>query len=817
MDKYFLTAMCLGATLLPDRVVFASQTMGREAIASIARQTTVRISSGANNYGSGVVIQKRGNEYILLTAKHVVAKKGKVYSQLKLLTTTGGRSTIKDVRLASKDVDLAIVRFTSDRSLPVAKIARNSDEITEGMAVYVSGYPLGTDPQKNIYSFLSGTVAANSSQPINAYGYSMVYSNNTLPGQSGGPVWNDRGEIVAIHGMGDTDARFLEETGSRQGRVKTGFNLGIGTNILLRQTKNLRLAGLPPAPIAKVTPIDDAIVSARLKYEQGDYLGAIRDYERAIKLDPNRSEVYTLRGGARLTTINRKLLKLVAQEIKTGPADIGGVFDTTVYRRYRSEYNLVLADYERSIQLEPQALDAQYALAGAADIYNKLGEFKQALARIDRAIEFSPTVDSFYVQRALIHGAMGNYQRALPDLDRAIAIKPQAIEYRVQKYYNYNNLKQYPAAISELDKAIKIDPNRSYIYSQRAAIKFFQLKDDAGAIADLSKAIDLTETNRASDDKEDGEKYQTRTERLALYYRSRGSYHTIKSRSTPALADINKAIGLEPNNYTNFQTRSFIYEINKDYTSALADLDRALRLAPQSANSYQSQGNIYRKLSRYPLAIARYTDCINLVKNNKTFRSLLEECTASRAEIYGLDRQYSQAIADYNRAIELNPNNSTYYLYRGNTYYDLKQYKSTVADLDRVIKLIPNDPVAYILQGSAYLELTRADLALMPLQQGVNLTAKNPADTALLGNALANLGAAQYLTKKSDARANLDRAIKLINDSPKAFYYRGLLRADTGDKQGAIADLEAAAKLYLQYKSQEKYQLVRAKLQQLNK
>jgi tetratricopeptide (TPR) repeat protein len=818
MQKYLLPLVCISVAIAPCQIA-VSAPMTKAAIAKIAQQTTVRITSSANSFGSGVIIQKQGNIYTLLTAKHVVAKKGKIYPQLTAMTANGNKIAIKDIRLASKDVDLAIVKFTSNNNYPVAKLARNSDEIVEGMPVYVSGYPLGTDAKKAIYSFLAGKVAANSSQPVNAYGYSMVYSNETLPGQSGGPVWNDRGEVVAIHGMGDVDSRFLEESGSRQGRVKTGFNLGIGTNILLRQAQNLRLAGLPPAPIAKPTPIDDAIVNARVKYEQGDYPGAIRDYDRAIQLDPNRSEAYTLRGGARLTSINRKLLTLLAQESKTGDAKAGKIFDTTVYLRYRDEYNLVLADYEKSLQLEPQDLGAQFGLAGSADIYNKLGEYPKALERIDRAIALAPNSDTFYAQRAIIYAAMGNDEKSLADFDRAIAIKPQLTDYRVQKYFVYNERKQYPQAIAELDKAIAIDPNRSYFFNERAQTKFFKLQDDPGAVADLSTAINLAESGKASDDKENADrKYITPSERLAGYYLTRSTFHTVKTRYTQALADVEKSIALDAKNYRAYFSRAVIYSLTDRDRLALADLDRALQIAPQSTDVYNIQGKIYRKLKQYPQAIISYTKAIDLVKNQSDRQDSLESYLSARAETYALDRKYELAIADFTQVIKLNPKDSSYYTYRANAYYSLKQYRSTVADLDRAIALTPNDPLSYILQGSAYIELDRADLALKPLQQGINAIDKDPKNYSdLLPNALANLGAAQYLTKNATTMETLDRAIKLDADLPKAFYYRGLLKAARGDRQGAISDLEQASKLYLSYKSAEKYQLVQSKLQQLRK
>ena len=66
-----------------------------------------------------------------------------------------------------------------------------------------AGFPLATTAiTASIYNFTEGKVTANANRPL-AGGYSLVYSNNTLPGMSGGPVFNDAGETIAIHGKGD--------------------------------------------------------------------------------------------------------------------------------------------------------------------------------------------------------------------------------------------------------------------------------------------------------------------------------------------------------------------------------------------------------------------------------------------------------------------------------------------------------------------------------------------------------------------------------------------------------------------------------------
>jgi|GEM_PF-5355401 len=68
-------------------------------------------------------------------------------------------------------------------------------------------------------------------RPLNG-GYSLVYSNNTLPGMSGGSVFNEAGETIAIHGKGDIKESTQTSNVNNTIRLKTGFNLSIPTNAL---------------------------------------------------------------------------------------------------------------------------------------------------------------------------------------------------------------------------------------------------------------------------------------------------------------------------------------------------------------------------------------------------------------------------------------------------------------------------------------------------------------------------------------------------------------------------------------------------------
>ena len=216
--SYQVWAMTIGAalTLVQPQAVWALES--RE-VNEIAKEITVRSSGGRSN-GTGVIIARKRKDdsyhMYVLTAHHVVRRQ----NDYKIKTPDEkeyGVDYSKIRRLPA--VDLALLEFTSRTKYKVAKIG-DSERLTEASAVYTAGWPApGEAITERIYQFTEGKISAlrSSSQE----GYTLVYTNTTRKGMSGGPVLNDRGQVVGIHG--NAEGERLSE-----GQVlKAGFNLGI--------------------------------------------------------------------------------------------------------------------------------------------------------------------------------------------------------------------------------------------------------------------------------------------------------------------------------------------------------------------------------------------------------------------------------------------------------------------------------------------------------------------------------------------------------------------------------------------------------------
>jgi hypothetical protein len=376
-------SVTVATTLLTQsQAVFA---LSATQIGDIAEKTTVRIinSSNPSNSGSGVIITKKDNTYYILTAKHVI-EKGNVYTVI----TPDNKSYSINTNAITKlpEVDLAVTALSSNQSYQVAKLG-DSNAVRRGMAAYVAGWAVGDTAIKNVtLLFTDGKVSAVPTT-TQADGYALIYSNNTLPGMSGGPVFNGDGELVGIHGRGETD--HLEETKNPSIRVKVGYNLAVPINTFLSFSPRLglnlglRSPSVKPPAIAGRRNADDFYAQAISKWQQADYRGALAAADSALKIDPNYADALALRGKARsLMGDNNGALQDINGALKANPMSAEAYFNRGhIYsQKVMNNENVskdtllkTLEDFNQAIKIKP---DFSQAYFERSVIRHELGDYE---------------------------------------------------------------------------------------------------------------------------------------------------------------------------------------------------------------------------------------------------------------------------------------------------------------------------------------------------------------------------------------------------------------------------------------------------------
>ncbi|WP_337884006.1 tetratricopeptide repeat-containing serine protease family protein [Fischerella thermalis] len=415
----YLPAVLMGATVV---VVQPQVALGLTAtqVSNLAKEFTVLI--GGDGVGSGVIFDRQGDTYYVLTNQHVVANDGRYEIQ----TPDNSRYPVyRSQELPG--LDLAIVQFNSNKNYRVANLG-NSDQIQEGMTVYVVGWAdvLPGITSERTYQFTEGKIRTRLQKSEDGYG--LVYNNEAIPGMSGGPVLDEQGRVVGINGRADTEVR-------KDGTLVASLRLGIPINTFLAARKNSPSTNTPQKPATNVatsrtTPVtsrkitaEGLISSGGAKAKRGDYQGAISDYNQALQLSPNNSDAFYQRGVANHKQKNyQAALEDFNQVIRLSPKNAFAYAFRGHLRLQLGDFKGANADGNQAIRLEPNS-GYGYLVRGAGRFFLK--EQQGAFADFDHSIKLLPDQPNVYIVRAVARRFTGDKQGALADYQKAAALFKQ--------------------------------------------------------------------------------------------------------------------------------------------------------------------------------------------------------------------------------------------------------------------------------------------------------------------------------------------------------------------------------------------------------
>ena len=160
-----------------------------------AQKSVVQVRSGGRGIGAGVIWPGDG---LVMTNHHVVAGRRRRRDKVRVSLRDG---QMLDARVVKSDrsLDLALLGLEGEHGdLPAARIG-DSDGLRVGELVYAIGHPWGS-----VGAVSAGIVGGVGELRGPGRNSSARYVRSDValaPGNSGGPLLNARGEVVAINAM----------------------------------------------------------------------------------------------------------------------------------------------------------------------------------------------------------------------------------------------------------------------------------------------------------------------------------------------------------------------------------------------------------------------------------------------------------------------------------------------------------------------------------------------------------------------------------------------------------------------------------------
>ncbi len=485
---------------LPTLTAELASEKGRASVVRVTSGNLVRIGAG-----SGFFVQPDK----IATNLHVIAQPGPIFAKL------SGEDAIwmvEGVTAYDMENDLVILKIVGEGiPLPLG----SSGAVKRGETVYAIGYPGGRG-----YKLTEGIV--KNSQYQDEW---LQTTADISKGNSGGPMLNDRGEVIGISTVVDDSYSYAIPSDTL-------------TTLLSEATEVQPLAAWYKQKRIRAYSYHQR---GEDRYSDKQYKAAIDDLSKAIELDAEYTQAYATRGDMS-SHYGEAIVKYGA------------------FAHARQHYLAAIKDYTEAIKLDADS-DENYN--GRAHTLSHYGEYeakqgntteaqKQYLASIEdctKAIKLDSDDNRNYSGRAWAKSLLAELNVDQKEFGKA--------------------RKQYLAAIKDYTRAIKLDPEEDTNYRDRGWVKYLlgQLRTQQGKTADAQKYYQAAIA--------DTEKALQRNADRASTYHTRGVAKAALGEYNSAIKDFDTAIEHDSDYAKAYHSRGKAKKALGQEAAAKMDLMRA--------------------------------------------------------------------------------------------------------------------------------------------------------------------------------------------------------------------------------------------------
>jgi tetratricopeptide (TPR) repeat protein len=362
--------------------------------------------------------------------------------------------------------------------------------------------------------------------------------------------------------------------------------------------------------------------------------------------------------------------------------------------------------------------------------------------------------------------AQEKYQEALKSATLAVRCNPfsaKAYLAHGRALVKQLRLKQ---AFESFNNAIALSANDLIALDQRASLAL-KLNQPEIAIEDLSKIMSLTAPEPVA----------------AYQYGNRASAYSRIGEYKKALADYDKALKLEPTNYSLQLGAALCLTADKQYAKALKTYTELHNMEPDNNEVLMQKGFCRQCLGDKTGALKDFNEAI---KNDSTTARWF----TYRANLLTELNQTALACNDFVKAAELDPRNETAQYTAAKLCKTLKQHSLALRFYDRLSEF-PNFRTSFEkLTERATLNIAAENYkaALSDLSNALKLK-QDP--QSLYQQAICY----SHLNQPKLAKSAAESATKLSAPTAKAFLYQGQIQALLGDTISAIDHYSQALNL----------------------
>jgi tetratricopeptide (TPR) repeat protein len=359
---------------------------------------------------------------------------------------------------------------------------------------------------------------------------------------------------------------------------------------------------------------DEYMTLARDYHTKGIYFLAIESYSCAIRIDPQRMELYLARaneliivGQFQQAIDDIRKFQFVEPNSSIPHALMAGVYI------YQANYSDALTEINDSLKLNDSE-PFSYLLRGR--IYVGLNNEVKALESFNQYVQMQ-TIPAFkaygYAEIGFAYEYFGESISSLIYLNKAVVIKPDIGTYYLTNAQHDRARSDFEMALDNLNKAIKLTPDLASAYYERSVI-YVELKDTYRALNDCDKIIQLQPKD-------------------ARGYACRGIAYIDLGQTAQAIDEFNHAIGLDKNFLAAYSSRAIAELYVANYDQALSDINFAITSEPLNGINYRIRAEIQTSLNHVDEAITDFETYLHLQGGNEINPDIVNKIRRLKAKI----------------------------------------------------------------------------------------------------------------------------------------------------------------------------------------